>query len=128
KGLANKSSLIASLGHIYEFVEEPLPKALPQAQVKEAPEGFALAAYPNPFNPATQIRFSIPTASSASLRIFDVNGRLIRTWNLEQRAAGEHVILWEGNDENGRQVASGTYFAELIAAGRRQVTKMALIR
>ncbi|MDZ7344666.1 MAG: T9SS type A sorting domain-containing protein, partial [candidate division KSB1 bacterium] len=83
---------------------------------------------PNPFNPTTQIRFKLPAAGAVSLRIFDVNGRLVREWSNEQRTAGAHTIVWDGNDEQGLPVASGAYFSELVFGTIRRVVKMTLVR
>ncbi|KAA0230039.1 T9SS C-terminal target domain-containing protein, partial [candidate division KSB1 bacterium] len=128
KGLANKSSLIASLGHIYEFVEEPLPKALPQAQVPEAPEGFALAAYPNPFNPSTQIRFEMSEEGFVTLRIYNLQGQLVRELLHETKAAGGHAIRWDGRDDRGVSVTSGVYFIRFESGGRAQTSKLTVMR
>lgn len=127
-GIAEKSTLLASLGHVYEIVGEKTAKELSPAASTEVPYGFTLSVHPNPFNPSTQIRFTLPAVSLVSLRIFDITGRLVRTWNEEPRSAGEHLIVWEGNDQNGRHVASGAYFAELTVNEHRKIVKMALLR
>lgn len=128
KGLANKSSLIASLGHIYEFVEEPLPKALEETHTQEMPEDFALAAYPNPFNPSTQIRFEMPEKEFMTLRIYNLQGRLVRELLHELRAAGVHTIRWNGRDDHGVAVTSGVYFIRFESAGRVRVSKLTVMR
>lgn len=89
---------------------------------------LSMQARPNPFNPSTQIHFRLPVAGVVSLRIFDVNGRLVRQWNNEPRNAGKHVILWEGRDQAGQFTASGIYFAELVWGKARQIAKMTLVR
>jgi flagellar hook assembly protein FlgD len=63
-----------------------------------------------------------------SLRIFDVNGRSVRAWNGEHYDAGEHTLVWDGNDQHGQPVVSGMYFSELVLGTQRQVAKMALVR
>lgn len=126
-GIAKKSTLLASLGHVYEIVGEKTAKELSPAAGTEVPYGFTLSVHPNPFNPSTQIRFTLPAVSLVSLRIFDITGRLVRTWNEELRSAGEHLIVWEGNNQNGRHVASGAYFAELTAGEHRKIVKMTLL-
>ncbi len=127
-GIAKKSTLLASLGHAYEIVGEKTAKELSPAASTEVPYGFTLSVHPNPFNPSTQIRFTLPAVRLVSLRIFDITGRLVRTWNEEPRSIGEHLIVWEGNDQNGRHVASGAYFAELTAGEHRKIVKMTLLR
>ena len=68
---------------------------------------------PNPFNPSTTIRFRLPVAGSASLSIHDAAGRRVRTVDLGHRGAGEGSWVWNGKDDAGRGVASGTYLVRL---------------
>jgi enediyne biosynthesis protein E4 len=70
-------------------------------------------AYPNPFNPSTNIRFAVPKSDRVSVRIYDVAGRLVKVLVDEQRAAGEHSVVWRGRDRNDRTVAAGVYFVRL---------------
>lgn len=126
-----KAASIASLGHIYDFTQAKSEKSQPPpASAKEREDGFALSlrVHPNPFNPATQIHFDLPSAGLVSLRIFDVNGRLVREWREDQRAAGEHVILWDGRDQAGQEAASGIYVSQIIFGGEQQMAKMTLVR
>jgi hypothetical protein len=77
--------------------------------------------YPNPFNPRTEIRYSIEESEGgivefplrASLSIFNIRGRQIR--NLEERDVwpGEHAVQWDGRDDNGEPVSSGSYYYRL---------------
>ncbi len=83
---------------------------------------------PNPFNPATEIRFTLPADQAVRLAVYDVSGRLVRTLVDETRLAGDHAARWDGTDRSGRAVASGTYFARLTGRGVNQVRSMALIR
>jgi subtilisin family serine protease len=85
-------------------------------------------AIPNPFNPMTDIHFALPTASRVSLLVFDVSGRLIRNLMTEDLAMGEYRIAWNGKDEDGRDVASGVYYARLKVAGDSLIKPMTLIR
>jgi hypothetical protein len=96
------------------------------------PEGYVLEGnYPNPFNPATTIRFSLANEARVSLVVFDVTGRKITTLvNDRQLAADRHEYLWNGEDTAGRVVASGVYFYRLIVnAGESvQTRRMLLIK
>lgn len=83
---------------------------------------------PNPFNPSTEIEFSIPVAGPVQLRIYDVRGRLVRTLVDRTYEAGTWTVLWDGRDERGSTVASGAYLYELRADDRRQVRKMGLLK
>jgi subtilisin family serine protease len=85
-------------------------------------------AAPNPFNPSTTLRFSLPTTGHAELKIFNVQGRLVRTLVDEVRNAGQNEVRWDGRDHTGRQMASGTYYARLIAAGQSSVKALVLVK
>lgn len=94
------------------------------------PATFRLANnYPNPFNPATQIDYSIPTDGPVRLRLFDILGRTVRVLVDEPRhRAGYHAVRWDGRDGDGVAVASGVYFYALEADSFRRVRRMVLIK
>lgn len=82
----------------------------------ELPGRFqALGNYPNPFNPATTIRFDLPRASQVSLRIYDVSGKLVRELVNANLPAAEHQVVWNGTDDNGRLQPSGVYHYRVIS-------------
>lgn len=87
-----------------------------------------LSAQPNPFNPATVLRYELPAgASSVSLAIYDARGRQVR--RLEAvRGAGLHQIRWDGRSDRGDRSAAGVYFARLDADGVVAVQKLALVQ
>jgi len=99
------------------------------------PTAFTLAQnIPNPFNPATTLRFSVAEAGAVRLVIFDVNGRLVRTLVDGEVETGMHEVAWEGTDASGREVSSGMYLYRLTYAGRTPsdqgtvTRKMVLVR
>jgi len=93
------------------------------------PGVFALAgAVPNPFNPRTVIRFSIPSSGHADLVIFDVSGRSVRRLANGSMSAGMHEVSWDGRDDAGRSVASGVYFCRLTAGTHSAEQKMVLMK
>jgi photosystem II stability/assembly factor-like uncharacterized protein len=82
----------------------------------QIPTSFALMQnYPNPFNPSTTIRFSLPTQSSITLKIYNVLGQEIATIVDEMKQAGNYSFQWNGHTDLGIQVASGVYFCRLEA-------------
>lgn len=86
------------------------------------------AAVPNPFNPRTRLRFDVPSAGPASLRIFDVSGQLVRTLVGGRVAAGRHLAVWDGRDDAGRSVSSGVYFYRLETGGITKTRQMTLLK
>jgi choice-of-anchor B domain-containing protein len=87
-----------------------------------------LANVPNPFNPATRLRFELAASGRAELRIFDVRGRLVRTLEDRRLDAGPHVRRWDGLDNHGRPVASGVYMARLVAPAYSGTQRLVLVR
>ncbi|MFH1277113.1 MAG: FG-GAP-like repeat-containing protein [Candidatus Eisenbacteria bacterium] len=84
---------------------------------------------PNPFNPATTIRYDLPCPSPVTLRVYDVSGRLVRVLvDGEVRTEGRHTALWRGRDERNREVGSGVYFYRLDAGPFTETRKLVLIR
>ncbi len=83
---------------------------------------------PNPFNPATNIRFELAAETDVRLDIHDVSGRLVKKLVAEFMAPGDHQARWDGTDNAGRAVASGTYFIRLQGAGLAQVRPLTLVR
>jgi len=83
---------------------------------------------PNPFNPRTKISFVLPVAGEATLGIYDVDGRLVRTLAGGWLEAGERTVTWDGDDDRGGRVASGLYFCRLRVGERTLVRKMTLLK
>jgi choice-of-anchor B domain-containing protein len=74
-----------------------------------------LGNFPNPFHPATAIRFELPQATAVKLRVFDPAGRAVRVLVDGARAAGTQSVVWDGRDDAARPVASGVYYYRLEA-------------
>ena len=89
------------------------------------PKEFKLyAAYPNPFNPVTTIRFDVgSTSHESTLRIYDVSGRNVATLINGQLQPGSYEVQWDA-----RGFASGIYFSELISGTKRHTQKMVLLK
>lgn len=84
---------------------------------------------PNPFNPQTSIAFVLPASGRTTLRVYDVAGRLVRQLLDGPMPAGVATpVIWKGDDDAGRPVASGVYFYELKQGSRREMKKMVLLR
>ena len=85
--------------------------------------------FPNPFNPETQIRFSIGSQEDVKLIIYDVVGRQVRTLvNGNSFSPGFHVTNWDGLDDNGQKVPSGLYIYRIKAGSFIADKKMLLVK
>jgi hypothetical protein len=87
-----------------------------------------LGAFPNPFNPRTEIRFVLERAQSPAISIYDAAGRLVKQFPLREYPAGAGSVSWNGQDDAGRRVASGIYFVQMAVEGRNFVQRVALVR
>ncbi|MFQ5769915.1 MAG: FlgD immunoglobulin-like domain containing protein, partial [bacterium] len=74
---------------------------------------FLSQNYPNPFNPHTKINYVVEKSNNVIIRIYNQLGQRIRTLVNETKAAGEYTVVWDGRDDYGNSVASGTYFYQL---------------
>ncbi len=79
--------------------------------------------FPNPFNPQTTIRYTIPSRSYVQLVVYDQNGRMVRTLVNGVQNAGTHQVVFQA-----QHLASGVYFCRLTDGKHRAVRKMFLIR
>lgn len=84
--------------------------------------------FPNPFNPITAIKYELPELSDVSLYIYDIRGRQIKSWSIEEQPAGGYLLFWNGDNEAGKQVATGVYFAHIQSGDFSQVIKMVYLK
>ncbi|TET24017.1 MAG: T9SS type A sorting domain-containing protein [Candidatus Stahlbacteria bacterium] len=85
--------------------------------------------WPNPWADATEICYFLPKGvSSATLKVYDVSGKLVKTLASGPQDAGAHSVIWDGRDEQGQSVASGVYFYMLNTGDQKQTKKMLLLR
>ncbi|MCP4548214.1 MAG: S8 family serine peptidase [bacterium] len=95
----------------------------------ELPRSFALGgAWPNPFNPTTNITYSLPRENSVLIRIFAANGRQVFSRKLDSRPAGEHTWSWNGRDQSGTGLSSGIYTLRIDAGNWNDTTKLTLLK
>jgi len=91
--------------------------------------GLRLGCHPNPFNPATTIRYDLPDRCRVTLRLYDAAGRLVLTLRSRiDEEAGPHEVVWRGRDASGRPAPSGAYYFRLDAGSDSETGRMALIR
>ena len=87
-----------------------------------------MPAVPNPFNPHTLVQVQVPVDTRVSWRIYDARGALVRTIVNGTLSAGTYTRTWDGNDDQGRDVASGTYYMVVEGKGYRGRQKLTLLR
>jgi hypothetical protein len=85
--------------------------------------------FPNPFNPSTAIQYRVPAPGSrVTLSVYDLTGRRVRSLVNAYRSGGEHVAVWRGLDDHGREVGSGVYFYRLEVDGTSIERKMVMLK
>jgi hypothetical protein len=84
--------------------------------------------FPNPFNPDTQIAFSLNKQSHIQITIYNIRGQLVRTLVDEQRDANNYTVTWNGTDDNRKPVSSGIYFYKMKAEKYVSTKKMILMK
>jgi hypothetical protein len=116
-GAGTSASLPLHLtGHFYDSQGMMVGEVQLKNTTSVLPAEYALLPnYPNPFNPVTNIRYQLPKTGFAILNIYNLNGQLVRTLIREQVEAGQHLVWWDGKDEQGQAVGSGVYFYRLVA-------------
>jgi hypothetical protein len=94
------------------------------------PDDYTLQQnYPNPFNPSTTISFTLPLNKQVTAKVYDLLGKEVATLlNNEQLAKGTHSLVWNGIDNSGRHVASGTYIFRMTAGSVVKSMKMMLVK
>ena len=93
------------------------------------PQATILAAiYPNPFNPRTTIAYELAEAATVKLAIYDLRGMQVRVLEAGNRPSGRHQATWDGQDNEGHVVPTGTYFCRLATSQGSQTRKLTLAR
>ena len=110
----------------YIFAGTPLVSGV-EDQTPNAANTIA-SIYPNPFNPSTSIKLELGQDGPVRVGIYSMEGKLVRTLVNEVRPAGELVLRWNGRNDGGGLVASGTYFCRLQGNGQSDTAKMVLLK
>ncbi len=89
--------------------------------------------YPNPFNPETWIAYKLAQESNVTIRIYDTNGKVVRTLQLGRKPAGVYVdgesaVYWDGKNDAGEAVLSGLYFYSLTTDEAIYTKRMAVTK
>lgn len=96
-----------------------------ESDARTSPASFALAqTYPNPFSSSAAIPYQIKKESDVHITIYDILGRAVKTFDIGRQSVGLHGVVWDGRNDLGQKVASGTYFYRLLAGGESRVRKL----
>jgi len=84
--------------------------------------------YPNPFNPITNIAYSIKETGKVTIEIYNLKGQLVKLLINEVKETGDHTAIWNGKDDSGKPISSGIYFYKLKSANYTSTKKMIMIK
>jgi len=84
--------------------------------------------YPNPFNPNTSVKFQVPKTGDVSIKIYDMLGQEVRTLFAGEVMRGTYSAEWDGLNDAGMQMSSGSYIYRMIAGEFVQSKKMILLK
>jgi hypothetical protein len=101
--------------------QEPVPPTVPMVTK-------LYNAFPNPFNPNTNIRYSLKEAGKVKIEIYNMKGQKIKTYDQEHTSPGYYQVSWDSCDEKGRSVASGIYLYRLSTGNYTSAKKMVLAK
>ncbi len=91
-------------------------------------DDMKLQNYPNPFNPSTTISYNLKKEEKIELAVYNLKGQKVNTLVSELQPSGEHQIVWNGHDQEGKPVSSGIYFYRLRTGTSSQIKKMILMK
>jgi len=95
----------------------------------EIPSEFELSYnYPNPFNPSTKFNYALPEGRNVKIIIYDINGSKVTELVNNYQGAGTYEVTWNGKNDLGQQVASGTYIYQVSAGNFNQTKKMVMLK
>jgi FlgD Ig-like domain len=84
--------------------------------------------YPNPFNPETTITYNLSSSTTAELSIYNIKGELVRSFGKSRQEVGEHIIVWDGKDNQNHDLSSGMYLYKLNVSQESFTRKMILMK
>jgi hypothetical protein len=128
------AQMIVSRTNNTAFFDEALTRSIPVRLVKpqELPLGFVLHQnYPNPFNGQTKIDYEVMDAVGmvdVTVQVYSVLGEKLKTLITERHAGGRFTVMWDGTDDHGTKLSSGTYYYRLISGNFVSSKKMILLK
>jgi len=114
-------------GSSVAYEEEITPEPITTAD--GTPTEFGVTGfYPNPFNPVTQIGYSVPEDCRVTLTVYDITGRRVAVLVDEYAQVGTYSVVWDASDESGARLSSGLYLYNLTAGSFRAQGKVLLLK
>ena len=92
------------------------------------PEAFSVAAFPNPFNSTSTIRFTLPSTGRIKIVLYNLLGEKLYTFEKEYNSPGKHDFKWNGEDDFGNEVCSGIYLCTVEAGKDFKSLKLVLMQ
>ncbi len=107
----------------------PFAKGVKGKLQSVAGAGVELSAnVPNPFNTSTTISYALPTKATVRVAVYNAAGELVITLEAGEQNAGTYGLIWDGRDDHGLEVPSGSYFLRLTTDDAIRTRKMELVR
>jgi DNA-binding transcriptional regulator YhcF (GntR family) len=121
---ASREEIREAVNSLFKQYGLQIPGNDQQQETEESSGGnnLQIENFPNPFNPETTIQYVTPAEGQVTIQIYDIQGKLIRSLLHEFQSAGTHTLRWDGLNETGTRVPSGTYFLR-VTAGTEKVSK-----
>jgi len=98
------------------------------ANISKIESFTVLPAYPNPFNPSTNITYGLDEESNVSIAIYDISGKLLTTLLEADQTQGWHSIQWNGTNQFGEKVPAGIYLSKITSGNETKTTKLMLLK
>jgi uncharacterized protein YoaH (UPF0181 family) len=127
----------ATRGEIHDVVNEMLegygfesPENSESTSSETASAELQIQAqsYPNPFNPETEIAYTLSVSENVRIQIYNIAGQLIRTYDLGYQPTGSYTVRWDGRNESGDATASGVYLYRIEAGPYNVTNRMVLLK
>jgi bacillolysin len=117
-------------GNYTLFMRAKVSSSVSSVEIESAvPELFEVSeSYPNPFNPSTQIKYSLPESEKVVIVVYDLNGNKVAELANKVFNAGTYTVTWNGRNDEGLNVSSGIYYCRIEAGGYSAVKKMVLLK
>ncbi|MFA5781058.1 MAG: T9SS type A sorting domain-containing protein [Bacteroidales bacterium] len=123
-----KADAILSSTYNFDGGNGPARSIIDIAELNVQDNYFSLKSYPNPFNSAVTIEYTLPETGNVSLEVYNITGQLVNTLISDETKAGTHTVQWNGKDGNGSEVTSGVYYCKIVSGEFTQTERLLFIK